>query len=251
MNTLSISRIACMSAALFLLACSKEESNSKAEVAQAKQTRKLSVPLADGRTHIEVKGDDLSGSLRKSQASFLNQVTQIVTPNEAYLKSTMLMDLSKLTDFSIVNSIEDRKLKISLTDSVIKMPGFPNGWTALWNSKPFVEQEAPTVLYTRQQNRLTIQLSKYVQTFGFELSPNLYDTYEFTAGFYDSRENTPVASLTQAATTPAGAKLFAVSSKRPFNVIELAFNGDQQNGNHPYGFAIANIRYILCKDVED
>jgi hypothetical protein len=42
-----------------------------------------------------------------------------------------------------------------------------------------------------------------------------------------------------------------VSSISPFDVIELAFNGDQQNGNHPYGFAIANIRYILCKDVKD
>lgn len=127
------------------------------------------------------------------------------------------------------------------------MPGYPRGWTAIWNSKPAVENEAPSVLYTRQQNQLTLHLSKYVTTFGFELAPNQYNAFPFTVGFYDSKENPQVAYLQDVAWTPEGAKLFAVSSQKPFNVVEIAFAGEGESANHPYGFAISNIRYKLAQ----
>lgn len=251
MNTQHFSRIAVLATVLCFVACTKDEPAAKAEVATAQETKKLSVPLKDGRTHIALADNALSRTSGASQASFLNRVTQILTPDDAYVNSTRLMDLSVLTSHYVTGSVEDKRLKLTFTDSVMMMPGYPNGWTALWNSKPFVEQDAPDVLYTQQRNRLTIQLSKYVETFGFELAPNLYDAYEFTVGFYDSKENPPVATLTQSAATPMGAKLFAVKSKRPFNVIEISFNGDNDSANQPYGFAIANIRYILCKEDAD
>lgn len=248
MKILSYKLLSAIVALLFFSACSKNEPEAlKAEPAQLEK-RQLSVPLADGRTSIELKSWANSASISSQQSPFLNEVTVFNVPDDAYLKATTLMTLEKPANFSIINSIADKKLKITFVDSLMKMPGFPNGWTALWNTKPFVERESPTVLYTRQQNRLTVTLSKYVEIFGFELAPNLYNSYEFIAGFYDSRQNPPLASVVQVATTPSGAKLFAVKSEKPFNVIEISFTGNQETANHPYGFAIANIRYKLCKD---
>lgn len=248
MKILSYNVLSAFAALLFITACSKNEPAAVKEESARLEKRQLSVPLADGRTAIELKDWSKPAAVRTQQFSYANEFTVFENPDETYLNATTLMSLDKPANFSIINCVADNKLKLTFVDSLIKMPGYPNGWTALWNTAPFVERESPTVLYTRQQNRLTILLSKYVEVFGFELSPNLYDAYEFSTGFYDSRQNSPVASVVQVATTPSGARLFAVKSEKPFNVIEINFTGGEGTTNHPYGFAIANIRYKLCKD---
>jgi len=239
----------CMCFATLLVinvSCSKNEHTSSPESVVQLKKYQLSVPLEDGRKFIETKVQP-TVQLIKQQTPAWSGFAQIQVPDEAYRNATTLMRIKNPGDFSIINCIADHLLKVTFTDSVRRMPGYPTGWTAVWNTRPNVEHEAPTVLYTMQQNRLTLQLSKYVSTFGFELAPNLYDAYPFNVGFYDSKENPPVASLQQVATTPAGAKLFAVSSVRPFNVIEIAYAGEGGNIGSPYGFAIANIRYKLAR----
>lgn len=242
-----------MSAAVAILltaSCNKNDPASTPEPSTELKKYQLSVPLLDGRKVIETNAQLNQPQMSVQQNQFSNAYTQITQPDSAYLKSTTLMTLNKPADFAIINCIADQHLKLTFVDSVRKLPGYPSGWTALWNTKPFVEKEAPTVLYTMQRNHLTITLSKYVTIFGFELSPNLYNTYPFSVGFYDSKQNPPVASLAQTATTPAGAKLFAVKSQKPFNVIEISFSGNEATENHPWGFAIANLRYKLCKETK-
>lgn len=244
----TLSKIWMSAAALLVVSasCTKnEQAPSPESVAEIKKYQ-LSVPLADGRKFIETKAQS-TVQLNKQQTPTSSGFSQVQIPDEAYRKATTLMTIKNPGDFSIINCIADQSLKVTFTDSVKRMPGYPTGWTAVWNSKPNVEREAPAVLYTRQQNRLTLQLSKYVTTFGFELAPNLYDAYPFIVGYYDSRENPQVASLVEVASTPGGAKLFAVRSPKPFNVIEIAYAREGENINNPYGFAIANIRYKLAK----
>jgi hypothetical protein len=244
---MKVSGITWIAAALLVVVIASCEKSEQASLPkQDLKKHKLSVPLADGRTFIEMNAT-APFQMNRQEISSSRAFTQILVPDLAYRNSTTLIGLEKVADFSIINCTADSKLKITFIDSVQKMSGYPNGWTALWNSKPNVEDETPPVLYTRQRNRLTIMLSKYVTTFGFELAPNLYETFPFSVGFYDSQQNPPVASLQQTASTPSGAKLFAVCSPKPFNVIEISFSGNDETENHPYGFALANIRYKLAK----
>jgi hypothetical protein len=233
--------------AMLAASCTKNEVSLVPEVIKEMKEYKLSVPLADGRKVISLGSPLSTRQMNTPQNPFLNPFKQIQVPDSAYVCGTTIFKLQKKADFSIINCVADESLKLTFVDSVRQMPGYPAGWTALWSIKPNVEDESPTVLYTRQQNHLTILLSKYVTAFGFELAPNLYNTYRFSVGFYDSRENAPVASLEQEATTPSGAKLFAVHSPRPFNVIEISFSGNEETEDHPHGFAIASIRYRLAK----
>ena len=234
----------CLSATLN--SCKENEQVSTPETSAELKKYQLSVPLEDGRTFIEFKSQE-KAQVSSRQTQSTSGFNQISTPDQAYLSSTTRMGLTKPTNFSIINCVADQSLKLTFTDSVMKMPGYPNGWTAIWNTSPDAENQSPIVLYTRLQNRLTIQLSKYVKTFGFELAPNLYNAYPFAVGYYDSKENPQVAYLQEVATTPGGAKLFAVTSDKPFNVIEISYALGGENISHPYGFAIANIRYSLAK----
>jgi len=227
------------------MSCSKKEDAVRAEPKSSVEKHRLSVPLKDGRTFVETKAQSSRSISSVLPHGHPGKFSQIPQPDAQYLRSTTLMTLKKPAAFSIINCIADDQLKLTFVDSLIKMPGYPNGWTALWNEQPFVEKQSPTVLYTRQQNKLTILLSKYVRTFGFELAPNMYNTFSFSVGFYDSKYNPAVAALTQNATTPSGATLFAVRSEKPFNTIEISFAGNLNTGNHPWGFGIAHIRYAL------
>lgn len=246
MKKLLIKSVALLGIFAIMSSCSKNEQSSTPENATEMKKYQLSVPLEDGRKFIETIVHT-TVQMNTQQAPVSSGFSQIQVPDDAYRNTTTLMTIKNSTDFSIINCIADNSLKVTFTDSVRRMPGYPTGWTAVWNNKPNVESETPAVLYTRQQNRLTLQLSKYVTTFGFELAPNLYDAYPFTVGFYDSKENPQVAYLQEVASTPGGAKLFAVSSEKAFNVVEIAFAGDGESPNNPYGFAIANIRYKLAK----
>lgn len=228
------------------VSCSKDEkSRAEQPVSELKQYL-LTVPLTDGRTAIAAEADDAPLTTAKHSNGLQNSYREITILNLDYINSTKLIDISKLTLNKVYDSIGDNNLKLKFGVGMLKMAGYPKGWTARWNVLPYTECEDPPVLYSQQQNNLTIVLSKYCTRFGFELSPNLTRTFEFSAGFYTSQENSPVARVTQMVTTPSGARLFAVESKKPFNVIEIQYTGNAEQSN-PFGFAIANIRYTLCE----
>jgi hypothetical protein len=228
------------------VSCSKDEQSRSGNSASRLNRYLLAVPLTDGRTAIEMEAGDTPLKGAKYSDGLNSTYREITILNLNYIKSTKLIDISKLPLNTVYDSIGDKNLQLKFGVGMLKMAGYPNGWTAHWNVLPYTECEDPPVLYSQQENHLTIVLSKYCTRFGFELSPNLTRTFEFSAGFYTSMENSPVARVTQSVTTPSGARLFAVESRKPFNVIEIQYTGTAGE-NNPYGFAIANIRYTLCK----
>jgi len=226
--------------------CAKDEGPEIKANQDKVEKRELGSPLEDGRTAVEIKASGVRISSGSQQAT-PSSIQQYEQPDDAYIKATCLIDISRLKKSAMVDTITDKVLGVKFGTKMRKLNGYPDGWTAKWNVKPFVEHETPPVLYTVQKNNLSITLSKPCTIFGFELSPNLYDTFEFTAGFYSRMENPPYARVTRQVTTPQGALLFAVKSDKPFDQIEIQFTGDSDGPVHPFGFAIANIRYKLAK----
>ena len=231
---------------LLISSCSKNDSPQVMANPDKMEKRALGSPLEDGRKEIEVKASGIK-ILSEPWQPTPNNIIQYDVPDEAYIKATCLIDISKLKRNAMVDTITDKVLGVKFGTKLRKLNGYPDGWSARWNVKPHVEQETPPVLYTVQKNHVSITLSKPCTVFGFELSPNLYDTFEFTAGFYSRMENPPYARVTRQVTTPLGALLFAVKSDKPFDQIEVQFTGDLDGPVHPFGFAIANIRYKLAK----
>jgi hypothetical protein len=230
---------------LMVSSCSKNEQSTVEDIPIKLTKYQLSVPLTDGRASIELNAGVLESS-KQSQKSSLNSPIQILNPDQNYINSTTLMSIKNLKIGTQYTTVQDQKLKLSFGVPMLKMDQYPNGWNALWNVPPFVECERPQVLYSMQENHLSIILSKYCTVFGFELAPNLYNSFEFIGGFYTSKENSPVATVTRMVASPSGAQLFAVNSSKPFNNIEIQFSGIGSKEN-PYGFAITNLRYKLCK----
>jgi hypothetical protein len=247
MKKLSHLLVASFGILMISVSCSKDEQPRLENSVSKLKRYLLTVPLSDGRTAVEMEANDEALKLTRHPDVMHNSYREITILDLDYVKSTKLIDISKLPLNTVYDSIGDKNLQLKFVGGLLKMAGYPNGWTAHWNVLPFTECEDPPVLYTQQQNHITIFLSKYCERFGFELAPNLTRTFEFSAGFYTSQENSPVANVTQMVTTPSGARLFAVESKKPFNVIEIQFTGSGIGQDHPYGFAIANIRYKLCK----
>jgi hypothetical protein len=236
--------IFCISTFL-ITSCSKNETPEVKANADKTESLKLATPAEDGRTAVEVKTSNITA--RKVMAPVPLAINVYDTPDEKYIKGTCLLDFSKLPNHETIDTLTDKTLGVKFGTKMRKLNGYPDGWTALWGEKPHVEKETPPVLYTIQKNTLSIILSKPCTIFGFELTPNLYNTFEFTAGFYSRFENPPYARVTRQVTTPLGALLFAVQSDKPFDNIEIQFTGDLNGDVHPYGFAIANIRYKLGK----
>jgi len=230
---------------LLITSCQKNETPEVKASPDKTEFAKLGTPTEDGRTEVEIKTVNITA--RKVMAPVPLAVNAYDNPEEKYTKGTCLLDFSKVPNRTTIDTLTDNILGVKFNTKMRKLNGYPNGWTAKWNVKPYVEHETPPVLYTIQKNVLSIVLSKPCTIFGFELSPNLYDTFEFTAGFYSRMENPPYARVTRQVTTPLGALLFAVESDKPFDNIEIQFTGDLNGDIHPYGFAIANIRYKLGK----
>lgn len=227
--------------ALLFSACSKKEQVAVPDLKERTTKLNLSVPLSDGRTSIELKESPGLGLSGKNIHVSATNVFEL--PDKEYLKATCKISIENLTIGAVYDSVMDKRLTLRFRTGMKKYAPYPIGWSAKWNVKPFVEIESPSILYTMQQDHLTIMLSKPCTIFGFELTPNLLSTFDFTAGFYSSQQNSPLAQISQTVTTPSGARLFAAKSDVPFDVIEIQFNG---NGS-PYGFAIANLRYKLSK----
>lgn len=228
------------------VSCSKDDHSRASHSASRLNRYLLAVPLADGRRAVETEAVEVPLKAARYPEGISSTYRAISVLNLDYVNSTKLINITKLTTNTVYDSIGDKNLQLKFGVGMLKMAGYPNGWSAHWNVLPYTECEDPLVMYSQQQNNVTIVLSKYCKRFGFELSPNQYNTFEFSAGFYTSMENAPVARVTQPVTTPSGARLFAVESEKPFNVIEIQYTGTSE-GNHPYGFAIANIRYTLSE----
>jgi hypothetical protein len=158
-----------------------------------------------------------------------------------YLTSTNLIDISTLTGYYYpYSSVTDGNITVSFRHNLQNAQAGPSWW-GLWGTYPEVEGNNPYVLASNYQNSVTLTLSKPVNTFGFEMQPNYYGSFNYRVEFYNGA--ILVGSVTR--TTRAGidggpsfAKLFAATTDGSFDkvIIEIV-SGDSG------GFAIAQLRY--------
>ncbi|HDR4422857.1 TPA: hypothetical protein QCU60_004345 [Bacillus cereus] len=160
--------------------------------------------------------------------------TQITLPDAAYTSSTTKIDISSIPEFSDVGSISDGIQTVTFSTPMERRQ-VPNSW-ATWSSPPFSENPIPPVLFTQGATTLTMTLSVPSRIFGFELEPDQFAPFEFTAVFLSG--GTPVGSITQTVEGQAGARLFAAEIDCTCPAIDevMVAGGDD--------FSIAQVRYL-------
>lgn len=157
--------------------------------------------------------------------------TPIDNPNAAYLAATTKIEIADLPPFSVHESISDGTLTVTFSEPMTKVGPVPDGWST-WSSPPFSEDPNPYVLIS-PTNVLTLDLSRPVSVFGFELEPSPFGEFDFTADFYLG--DTLVESVSRVVDGNSGARLFGRTDGRIDRVVIFG----------PVEFAIAQVRYRL------
>jgi hypothetical protein len=165
----------------------------------------------------------------------------IPRPDADYLSATTKIDIASLPEFSIHTSVTDGVQTVSFSTPMERRQ-VPDSW-ATWSSPPESESATPPVLFTLFQNSLTLELARPASIFGFELEPNAFAEFSFTADFFSGAEL--VGSITRTVAGDAGAQLFAAQSDGP-PIDRIAVSTVEDPG----GFAIAQIRYSVVTPVE-
>jgi N-acetylneuraminic acid mutarotase len=166
-------------------------------------------------------------SLSSATAAFVT----LASPDAAYLSSTIKIDISSLPEYSTHPSVSDGLQTVSFSSPMEKLQ-VPGSW-ATWSSPPESESETPPVLFTQNENSLTLRFSRPASIVGFELEPNAFDLFMFTADFFSGTEL--VGSVTRSVNQ---AGLFAARSDGvPINRVTVSAAGE------PFGFSIAQLRY--------
>jgi len=158
--------------------------------------------------------------------------TPIDNPDAEYLAATTKIDFSGLPDGSSVDVISDDTVFVAFSQTLSKTGPVPDGW-ATWSSPPFSEDPNPFVLLA-SAGTLTMEISRPVSIFGFELEPSPFGEFEFAADFY--RGDSLIESVSRTVDGFAGARLFAREDGSIDRVVITA----------PVDFAIAQIRYQLA-----
>jgi PEP-CTERM motif len=158
----------------------------------------------------------------------------ISQPNAAYTSSTTQIPVVP-PNGTLINSITDGILTVNFSTGV-RTATVPGGGWATWGSPPNTEGNMPRVLTCIGCNTLTMSLSSAVGTFGFELEPNVFQTFSVTAEFFNGA--TSIGSITRSVNGSAGALLFAaLTNTDQFTRVVITSPVDAQ------GFAIARLRY--------
>jgi hypothetical protein len=193
-------------------------------------------------THLPV-GRQLKASgssLGQDVVIFQEGFTVIPNPTPCYLAGTDKVDFSALADFTSVTSVTDGVQTVTF-DETLEKRQVPNTW-GTWSSPPFSESPTPAVLFNPFDSTLTLTLSQPSEVFGFELEPNAFGFYTYTAEFFSGAVS--LGSITQTVEGFAGARLYAASTE-PITRVEIS-------GEDSSGFAIAQLRYAIespfCED---
>jgi hypothetical protein len=173
-----------------------------------------------------------------------------------YLNETCSFDISKLAAEKSYYQLKDSKIQMAFyfdTDDPIRVVKHENvtppalGWGAKWGSLPLVEKENPDVLFSNY-GEMAIVLSKPCIEFGFELAPNMQNkAFTYNVSYGSALYHSTKGNVSGSATTPSGAKLFAITATKPFNTVTIIYNKTTGTDLGSRGFAIANIRYRIAK----
>jgi N-acetylneuraminic acid mutarotase len=160
----------------------------------------------------------------------------IVAPDAGYLGSTLKIDLTSLPEFSTHTSVSTGVQTISFSSTLERLQ-VPDSWGS-WSSPPESESATPAVLWSQFANSLVLTLARPASVVGFELEPNIFDVFTFTASFYSAGQF--VGSMTRSVSGSFGASLFAFRSDGP-QLDQVSITTDDQ----PEGFSIAQLRYSV------
>lgn len=167
------------------------------------------------------------------------QFSAISSPAADYTGKTTKIAITGTDNTSVINSVTDGSMTISLSTplTVHTVPG--GGWST-WGSPPDTESSTPRVIgiYSVLTSE-TLTLSTPAYTFGVELEPDTFSTFSVSVAFMNG--STTVGTVTRSVNGSAGARLFAASSSTPFtSVVITAPSGAN-------GFALANFRYSTAQ----
>lgn len=154
-------------------------------------------------------------------------------PTGAYLKSCDL-NLSKIADFTLVDSVKGCKTKVSFSSQMDKR-SVPGSW-GTWGSPPDTETDTPNLLYSNGATSVTVDFGKAVNKGGFEVEPNPFEVHTFTVDFHRGiHGGGPIVGTITRDDVDGnfGAKLFGAISVKPFKSAVVTGDVD---------FAIAQIR---------
>lgn len=172
------------------------------------------------------------------------EITVIPQPDAEYQDATTKIDIpDDVQDGTVLEGITDETLTVAFAPPVYKS-SVPDNW-ATWSSPPESESDTPQVLVNEDLS-LTIDLSRPVTTFGFELQPFSEGPFNFDADFVfmNGGEPTIVETINRTVGGRHGARLFAATSED-----ELPFNRIVINGGDY--FALAQIRYQGVEEPEE
>jgi hypothetical protein len=165
--------------------------------------------------------------------------TQILDPDAAYLSATTKIDITGIPEFTSVTSITDGIQTVTFSSAMQRLQ-VGSSWST-WSSPPFSEDPAPAILYSQGSTTITMDLSVPSSIVGFELEPNPFDTFTFTAEFQSG--GVTICSITRDISGNAGARLLAVE----LDCIECPAI-DRVVITGPVDFSIAQVRYQVCCD---
>jgi hypothetical protein len=164
------------------------------------------------------------------------QFTTISQPTSAYTSATTLLAITA-DNGTTVNSITAGSQTVTFSSPLKAAQVGVSGWST-WGAPPNTESATPKVLtnIVEGATTLTLTLSSGVTTFGLEIEPNTFGSYDITATFYNG--STVLGTVTRNINGSAGALLAAASSSgTPITRVVISSVAGAN------GFAIAQLRY--------
>jgi hypothetical protein len=191
----------------------------------------------EGKDVIQIPSQAPKGSAEN--AMILASFTPIDDVSGNYTTETTLLDISGIPCYTLLNSVTDGVITLNFDKDMDKRQADVCGWyNEGWGTPPNVEGPNPHILFSGGQNSLGISLSAPVNTFGFELQPNIIGIpYDFQVAFYSGASL--IGTVTRSVSTTGGARLFAAETDADFDNILITVTGN------PLGFSIGQFRYAF------
>ena len=184
----------------------------------------------------------------------LRMFTQV---KDKYLRTTPI-SLTKYKDGSYLKSICDDKITLEFESEGRKK----HDKSVIWGISPWVViKDPPIITVTSVDHVFSIKLSKMVTAFGLEVNtPYKGIKYDITVSYWNNKLNKmlPVAYTQYLHAGEGwidppffgdrgGARLWAVSSKNPFNEIRIQIRKDAAiPATGPFNITFAGFRYTLA-----
>jgi hypothetical protein len=163
------------------------------------------------------------------------QITQIMTPDAAYVGGTALMTIST-PDFGTFTSLTDGIVTLTF-DKPLQARTRPGSWST-WGSPPDTEGNTVKLGALFGASSILITSDKPLDILGFEAEPDPFSVHPFNVAYSGGA----VGAINRNIDGNAGARLLAASTTSSFTMAQLTSDA---------GFGLARFRYRLAQDVPE